>query len=246
MLPGLMIGKSKLALVLLLFVSGVGGLFGSVLISTSPSTPTALPQATATPEPKKSEAPRLRTDRHGDPLPDGAIARLGTVRWRHGFFVRDLALSPDGKKIAAVGAGRAITLWDAATGKAIHQFPNRDQPNGVAFSPDGKMFATTDTPICRLWDVASGKELRQLKGHTNGLHGVAFVPDGKTLATAGYDGITPASGRRKPASNCDNWTVSRANCTPWPIRPMASCWPRRARTARSACGTQPRQKNDTG
>jgi WD40 repeat protein len=59
----------------------------------------------------------------------------------------------------------------------------------VVFSPDGKRFAgrvpgkswrTTDV---RVWEVASGKELFVLKGHTNGIWKISFSPDGKRLVT---------------------------------------------------------------
>ncbi|SRR5579883_939430 len=159
-------------------------LLATLLLMTSPQV------KPVTEEPKKAEARRARTDRHGDSLPDGAIARLGTVRWRHGYMVEDLAYSPDGKSIAVVGGGRDITLWDAETGKEICQFPNRiDQPTRVAFSPDGKILATADrlSKLCRLWDVAAGKELRQLRGHQNDVRGIAFSPDGKRIATASAD-----------------------------------------------------------
>ena len=39
-------------------------------------------------------------DQFGDPLPKGAIARIGTLRW-NGRIILDLAYSPDGKRLAA-------------------------------------------------------------------------------------------------------------------------------------------------
>jgi len=56
----------------------------------------------------------------------------------------------------------------------------------VAFSPDGKTLASAGSDAkVKLWDVASGKELTTLLGHTERINGVAFSADGKRLATAG-------------------------------------------------------------
>jgi WD40 repeat protein len=130
-----------------------------------------------------------RADRHGDPLPDGAVARLGTVRWRHGYQVAALAYAPNGETIAAAGFGQAVTLWEVSSGKLVHKFPRQSQPSGVvAFAPGGTMLATGDTEGCRLWDVATGKELRQLKGDRPTVDSIAFAPDGKTVAGADLGG----------------------------------------------------------
>ncbi len=52
-------------------------------------------------EETEADRPRERVDRHGDPLPAGAVARLGTVRWRTDGDIDALAFTPDGKAVIA-------------------------------------------------------------------------------------------------------------------------------------------------
>src|SRR5947209_1277253 len=59
-----------------------------------------------------------RVDRHGDPLPLGAVSRLGTIRWRHEGDAGALAFSADGKTLAVLcREDGLIYFFDAATGK---------------------------------------------------------------------------------------------------------------------------------
>src|SRR5262249_13347197 len=82
-------------------------------------------------------------DAYGDPLPAGALARLGPTRLRHpGGAVSSLAYLPDGKGIVSAGAGPNVVLWDVSDGKEKRRW-TFDGPvvKRLAVSPDGKFLA---------------------------------------------------------------------------------------------------------
>ena len=117
--------------------------------------------------------------------------------------VRSLALSPDGKIIAAGAdkpSGEGVGLWDMAIGKELAFLPGHKGIHCVAYSPDGKSVASLsdwgEDKEVRLWDVAS-KKLRLTVVPDWGDH-IAFAPDGKTLAL-GHEFVDVESGKQRPS-----------------------------------------------
>ena len=75
------------------------------------------------------------------------------------------------------------------TGKMLQHFTGTAGMFGVVFSPDSKYLLGTDVDgIAWLWDIQTGKMVRQFLGHTRVIGSANFSPDGKSLATASYDG----------------------------------------------------------
>jgi len=103
-----------------------------------------------------------------------------------------LAFSTEGQTLFT---GQAF--WDLNSRKELSRFEgNADLVHEAAFSPDGKILATTgedrmvtkeqNSKAIRLWDVATGKEVRRLEGHQQKAPPFAFHPDGKTLVSGDF------------------------------------------------------------
>src|SRR5262245_65216575 len=86
-----------------------------------------------------AHADKPRSDLHGDSLPEGVLARLGTVRLRPGGPPFSAAIAPDGKTLATAEWG-TLRFWDLATGKEIRtvEIPSALRILHVAYSPDSK------------------------------------------------------------------------------------------------------------
>ncbi|MCZ6691275.1 MAG: WD40 repeat domain-containing protein [Planctomycetota bacterium] len=144
-------------------------------------------------QPPKDQSPKPRLDLYGDPLPEGAIRRLGSLRFRHIGTVLSVDFSPDGKTIASGGRDWTARIWDAQTGKEIRRWELDGQALAVCFSPDGKTLAcgvgepntsrgTRKHRAVLLWDTATGKEIGKLGDLTTDIRSIAFSHDGERLA----------------------------------------------------------------
>jgi WD40 repeat protein len=133
-------------------------------------------------------------------LPNGAIARLGSTRFRHGDMVSTLSFSADGKTLATVSPGRpsGICVWNVADGTLLRQFKDKIYYS-CAMSPDGCTVVLAQYQgIIQVVDVASGNEKQQFQA-TQELERIALSANGKTLATWAIDrqihGPPPLSGK---------------------------------------------------
>jgi RNA polymerase sigma factor (sigma-70 family) len=139
------------------------------------------------PEPAAPAAPRV--DHFGDPLPAGTFARLGSKRFGHSWTSSGILWSPDGKTLASVGgftSARRLCLWDAATGRELHDLAARGTVPSAAFTPDGSGLWAQDNRGLLLWDVATGKESRRFPNPA-GAWTIALSPGGDMLAVAQRD-----------------------------------------------------------
>jgi WD40 repeat protein len=155
---------------------------------------------------KAHAAQEIQTDLYGDPLPLGAVARLGTLRDNIGEMSGDIVLSPDGKTITATSAYLSIPLrlWDVETGRAIRHLKELEPPatyahvRRVAFSADGKLLAAGDSlGTVRIGSTTTGRKIRELAGPLVAIRELAgpaavgcltFLPDANSLAVAYMDG----------------------------------------------------------
>jgi WD40 repeat protein len=107
------------------------------------------------------------------------------------------AMSGDGRRLAALGPDRSVKVCDVATNQPILTIPAQPQRSAVALSPDGLLLATSaqGAPLARdarksgqitVWDVSSGRSLRDWPLRRGDLTYICFSPSGNLLA-----GVSP-------------------------------------------------------
>ncbi len=146
----------------------------------------------AMPADKPAEKPKeVRRDRFNDPLPEGAIARLGTIALKHGGKIDELRFAPDNKSFYSTGGG-ILRGWQVDTGNEIKTIDMRSIPKEVraqSISSDGKtVFAVIGDEhawppvLTRLeeWDVTSMKKRREFT--INQKDGRIFVAEQVSLS----------------------------------------------------------------
>lgn len=135
----------------------------------------------------------------------------------HDAWIRDVAVTTDGRKLVSVADDMRVKVWDARTGALLHSMEGHQQktPQGfatalyvVSISADGKMVASGDRigDVC-LWDIDTGKLVRRFQASgfytydsvkrsrsIGGIRSVCFSPDGTRIALSGIGAVTNVDG----------------------------------------------------
>ncbi len=174
MMPALKLKIAGLAVI----VAAVGMAAGLSMLRAPREEIPAVGSPAAPPAQAKDEP---RRDRDGEPLPPGAVARLGTRRFRIDTQdVRELAFAPDGKTIAAA-SDDGLWIFDTATGKLRKTIRlHATSFWRIAFSPDSKRLLAAATQgskvvweksgfrmeqksLVQIWDVYGGQKTAEVE-----------------------------------------------------------------------------------
>jgi WD40 repeat protein len=116
----------------------------------------------------------------------------------HTRYVYPVAFSPDGRWIASGGWDEAVAgkgahpslrLWDAATGEPCALLPHPGIVRTLAFGPDGRWLVSggDGDGRFRIWDVATARVRKEIRGPGTRIDGLAISPDGARVAVTGWD-----------------------------------------------------------
>ncbi len=189
------------AMLALLATLGVAAIGYRMIGPESPSPaeqPASKAQALREPRTAKSEPRQPRADLFGDPLPEEAVARLGSSRLRHpgSSGRRSFLFSPDGKQIIS-STRESLWISDAATGKLLRRFDfDFDQVSiqtSCLYVGDSIIWAGMSAErivAVQTIDAATGQLRRRLRiKEATGAFNQALSPDGKRLAWPRRDEI---------------------------------------------------------
>lgn len=136
-----------------------------------------------------------------EPLPEGAIARLGVTRFRAAGQLYGVKLSADGRALATLNAAGTLRMWDAETGRLVTQVLGfgrlrygEEFKLQIALSHDGRTVAVVDGAV-RLHDAKTfePRPWRAAVAGSQRCGGVRFSADDGAVIVAQREGATAFS-----------------------------------------------------
>jgi hypothetical protein len=125
----------------------------------------------------------------------------------HRGGVTALCVSSDGGTLLSGGLDETIRAWDAVRLREVRCIAGDVGPvQGLCLAPGGKWAASCSLRVLRqdmvvqLWDLASGKERRRLRGAGARILCVAVAPDGRQVAAGTGDHAVRIWALEKPAA----------------------------------------------
>ncbi|EAR83189.2 WD domain, G-beta repeat protein (macronuclear) [Tetrahymena thermophila SB210] len=114
--------------------------------------------------------------------------------------INSAAFSQDAKQLVTGSYDKSCKLWNLEKGFELIKMDEKHTSfiHSVAFSPDGKLLATTDSQIYKIWSTERGFELiNKIQAHRDFINSLAFTPDGNYLVTSSFD------------KTCKIWSVEK-------------------------------------
>ncbi len=142
----------------------------------------------------------------------------------HRGWVRAVAVSPDGQRLASCGNDQLVKLWSATEGKLLRELPGHtSHVYNVAFHPSGQFLVSADLKgVLKQWDLAKGSVVRELDASAlyrydpifqadfGGIRSLEFSADGALLGCAGITNSTNAfAGVGTPAVLVLDWQTGK-------------------------------------
>lgn len=149
----------------------------------------------------KGEIENMRWSRDGKRLVSGDETNLVIVwnastgqsirppaRVSHNFGVEGVEFSPDGSLTAVTADDGMIWILDSASGAQTKVLAGCDKnAMDVAFGAGGTVVGAACGNVALLWDLASGKKIGILTGHSDEVWAIRFAPAERLAVTAGND-----------------------------------------------------------
>ena len=114
--------------------------------------------------------------------------------WAYDTTIQALMFSPNGEFLATTNTRRAwylldgATLWETNSGNISLNFEHKNGVYAVAFTPNGEYLATGNKESVTLWEMSSGRSVRQIELPDTTAYAVTFSPDGEFIAVGKSNG----------------------------------------------------------